>query len=180
MFEQSADENVNVLYHPPELEGPILFSFREKLFFGKKRASVRVESGEWSDRFALDAAGSTGVVECKANEIIYEIAVHNTLTSNSLTKQIMFIPMYVMMNKAPFTIEVQEDRRPGDPWTSIEHNKCIPLWPKTKSDLSKMLRVRTPNDTSASSPFQYNEVQTSLLKMNNKVCGLWNEVETKT
>lgn len=70
---QSADENVNVLYHPPELEGPILFSYREKLFFGKKRASVRVDSGEWSERFALDAAGSTGVVECKANEMIYEV-----------------------------------------------------------------------------------------------------------
>lgn len=70
---QTSDENVNVLYHPPELEGPILFSFREKVFFGKKRASVRVESGEWSDRFALDAAGSTGVVECKSNDMIYEV-----------------------------------------------------------------------------------------------------------
>lgn len=70
---QASDENVNVLYHPPELEGPILFSFREKVFFGKKRASVRVESGEWSDRFALDAAGSTGVVECKSNDMIYEV-----------------------------------------------------------------------------------------------------------
>lgn len=70
---QASDENVNVLYHPPDLEGPILFSFREKVFFGKKRASVRVESGEWSDRFALDAAGSTGVVECKSNEMIYEV-----------------------------------------------------------------------------------------------------------
>ncbi|XP_037042887.1 vacuolar protein sorting-associated protein 13-like, partial [Bradysia coprophila] len=114
---KASDENVNVLYHPPEWEGPILFSFREKVFFGKKRASVRVESGEWSDRFALDAAGSTGVVECKSNEMIYEIAVHNTLTHNSLTKQIMFIPMYVMMNKAPFTIEVQEDRRT---WRSVD------------------------------------------------------------
>lgn len=70
---QTSDESTNVLYHPPELEGPILFSFREKVFFGKKRASVRVESGEWSDRFALDAAGSTGVVECKSNDMIYEV-----------------------------------------------------------------------------------------------------------
>lgn len=70
---QSSDENTNVLYHPPELEGPILFSYREKVFFGKKRASVRVESGEWSEKFALDAAGSTGVVECKHDQAKYEV-----------------------------------------------------------------------------------------------------------
>lgn len=70
---QSSDENTNVLYHPPDLEGPILFSYREKVFFGKKRAAVRIESGEWSDKFALDAAGSTGVVECKYEHVKYEV-----------------------------------------------------------------------------------------------------------
>lgn len=71
---QSSDENVNVLYHPPDLEGPILFSYREKLFFGKKKASLRVENGDWSEKFALDAAGSTGVVECNADEVKYEVS----------------------------------------------------------------------------------------------------------
>lgn len=73
---QSSDENVNVLYHPPDHEGPILFSYREKVFFGKKRAAVRVENGEWSDKFSLDAAGSTGVVECKADGQKYEVIDH--------------------------------------------------------------------------------------------------------
>lgn len=72
-FFQSTDESVNVLYHPPNLEGPILFSYREKVFFGKKRAAVRVETGEWSEKFALDAAGSTGLVECKANDVKYDV-----------------------------------------------------------------------------------------------------------
>lgn len=70
---QAGDESVNVLYHPPDLEGPILFSYREKVFFGKKRAAVRVENGEWSEKFALDAAGSTGLVECKADGVKYEV-----------------------------------------------------------------------------------------------------------
>lgn len=70
---QSTDESVNVLYHPPNWEGPILFSYREKVFFGKKRAAVRVETGDWSEKFALDAAGSTGLVECKANGVKYEV-----------------------------------------------------------------------------------------------------------
>lgn len=76
MIFQSSDENVNVLYHPPDLRGPILFSYREKVFFGKKRAAVRVENGEWSEKFALDAAGSTGLVECNANGATYEVNCH--------------------------------------------------------------------------------------------------------
>lgn len=74
-LEQSSDENVNVLYHPPDYKGPILFSYREKVFFGKKRASLRVENGDWSDKFSLDAAGSTGVVECTADGLKYEVIV---------------------------------------------------------------------------------------------------------
>lgn len=45
------------------------------MFFGKKRAAVRVENGEWSEKFALDAAGSTGLVECKADGFTYEVIV---------------------------------------------------------------------------------------------------------
>lgn len=76
LIRQSSDENVNVLYHPPDHEGPILFSYREKVFFGKKRAALRVENGEWSDKFSLDAAGSTGVVECKSEGQKYEVIDH--------------------------------------------------------------------------------------------------------
>lgn len=71
---QANDENTNILYHPPEYEGPILFSFREKAFFGKKKAAVRVDSGDWSDRFSLDVAGSSGVIECKANGMTYQVS----------------------------------------------------------------------------------------------------------
>ena len=81
----------------------------------------------------------------------------------------MFIPRYVMMNKAPFPIEVQEDRRPADPWVTIEQDECVPLWPKSKSDTCKMLRCKTKCDLNASNPFSYNEVQCSLLKLNSKV-----------
>jgi vacuolar protein sorting-associated protein 13A/C len=73
-FSTQADENTNILYHPPEYEGPILFSFREKAFFGKKKAAIRVDSGEWCDRFSLDVAGSSGVVECKVNGMTYLVS----------------------------------------------------------------------------------------------------------
>lgn len=83
LFPQSTDESVNVLYHPPDLEGPILFSYREKVFFGKKRAAVRVENGDWSEKFALDAAGSTGLVECKADGVKYEVTLKNFKLKNA-------------------------------------------------------------------------------------------------
>lgn len=72
-----------------------------------------------------------------------------------------------MMNKAPFTIEVQEDRRPGDPWIEVQQDQCVPLWPRT--DSSKLLRVKSKDDMNLSSPFKMNEVQCSLLRFNNKV-----------
>lgn len=190
---QSSDENVNVLYHPPDHKGPILFSYREKVFFGKKRASLQVENGEWSDKFSLDAAGSTGVVECKADGVKYDvrslhiyyfyrlsslrssinrltasaqIAVHNTLTHNSLTKQITFMPFYVLLNKAPFTIQVQDDKRPGDRWLNVEPEECAPLWPKSDS---RTLHVRVKDNQTISRPFKFTDVQCSLLKMKNRV-----------
>ena len=50
-----------------------MFSFRSKAFFGKKKAMVRVEDGEWSDKFPIDVAGSKGVVLCKYNGLIYQV-----------------------------------------------------------------------------------------------------------
>lgn len=70
---QTADDHLNVLYHPEHFKGPILFSFRSKVFFGKKKAMIRVEDGEWSDKFSIDVAGSEGVVACKYNGMIYQV-----------------------------------------------------------------------------------------------------------
>lgn len=72
-----------------------------------------------------------------------------------------------MMNKTPFVIEVQEDKRPADPWVQVEPDQCVPLWPKT--DSNRMLRVKAIDDVNISRPFKYTEVQCTLLKMNNKV-----------
>lgn len=83
---------MNVLYHPPDHEGPILFSYRPKVFFGKKRASLRVENGEWSDKFSLDAAGSTGVVECKFESLKYEVNCHFPFPiSRAINRRLIFL-----------------------------------------------------------------------------------------
>lgn len=70
---QTTDDYLNVLYHPEHFKGPILFSFHSKAFFGKKKAMIRVEDGEWSDKFSIDVAGSEGVVACKYNGMTYQV-----------------------------------------------------------------------------------------------------------
>lgn len=120
----------------------MLFSYPGKNFFGKKKTSVRVDSGEWSDKFSMDVAGSSGMVTCPSDNRKYAIAVHNHLTEYSLTKTLTLLPYYVMVNKAAFDIEVQESSRPSDPWISIPANTVRPLWPKT--DLNQVRSAPLP------------------------------------
>jgi vacuolar protein sorting-associated protein 13A/C len=166
-FPKASDENTNLLYHPPEYDGPILFSFREKAFFGKKKAAIRVDTGEWCDRFSLDVAGSAGVVICKSNDMIYQIGVHNTLTHNSLTKQIVFMPYYVLINRSSFVIEVQEEKRSEDTWIKVEPDACVPFWPKIEK--SELLLVKVGDTEEITAPFNFTEVQCTLLPLKNKV-----------
>ncbi|KAF7282566.1 hypothetical protein GWI33_002356 [Rhynchophorus ferrugineus] len=168
---KSSDENLNVLHHPANFKGPILFSFNAKNFFGKKKASIRVESGTWSDKFSLDVAGSSGVVQCKANDRLYQIGVHNQLTYNNLTKQVTFTPYYIVINEAPFIIECQESDRPADPWVKIEPKSCTALWPQSEME-DKLLRLRIAGTEEISAPFLYTESHTTLLKLNNKYGGV--------
>lgn len=71
------DETGNVIFHPKDYKEPILFSFRAKNFFGKKKAAIRVEFGEWSDKFSLDVPGSSGVVICKHEGRMYQVRISN-------------------------------------------------------------------------------------------------------
>ena len=70
---QQIEETTNVIYHPENFRGPVLFSFRDKSFSGEKKASVKVEDGEWSDLFSLDDVGSSGVVSCTCGDTTYQV-----------------------------------------------------------------------------------------------------------
>ncbi|CAH1965913.1 unnamed protein product [Acanthoscelides obtectus] len=168
---KSTDESMNILHHPPDFKGPILFSFSAKNFFGKKKACVKVEGGEWSDRFSLDTAGSSGVIACKTEGVFYQIGVNNQLTYNSLTKQVTFTPFYVIINNAPYTIECQESDRPADHWTVVGPKSCTALWPKTVNE-DKLLRLRIDGTDEISAPFLYTESHNTLLRLDNKYGGM--------
>ncbi|KAK9299462.1 hypothetical protein QLX08_007488 [Tetragonisca angustula] len=168
---KSGEDYLNVLYHPENFKGPILFSFRSKVFFGKKKAMIRVEDGEWSDKFPIDVAGSEGVVVCKYNGLTYQIGVHNQLTYNSLTKQITFTPYYVLINNSDYLIECQEGNRPADPVIKVPPRECTALWPRSDYE-QKTLSARIAGNPEKTAPFIYTESHTTLLKLNNKYGGI--------
>jgi len=72
--EQAEDhKDTTALIHPPS-QNPVLFSFRGKSFFTKKKAVVRVEGeSDWSTKFPVDVAGSCGSVTCKSPMMEYEV-----------------------------------------------------------------------------------------------------------
>lgn len=77
------------------------------------------------------------------------------------------MPFYMAINRTPFTIQVQETNRPGDPWIVIEPEQCVPLWPKSDK---KTLHVRAGDDgETVTRPFKLDEAQCTLLKMKNRV-----------
>jgi len=167
---KAMDDYMNIMYHPDNFRGPILFSFRSKAFFSKKKAVIRIEDGPWSNKFSIDVAGSQGVVACKHNGMIYQIGVHNQLTYNSLTKQITFTPYYILINNADFLIECQEnDGRIDDELIKVPPGECVPLWPRSEHKTLKAKVADLPEKTPA---FTYNESQMTLLKLNNKYGGI--------
>ncbi|XP_011301984.1 vacuolar protein sorting-associated protein 13C isoform X2 [Fopius arisanus] len=168
---KSSEDQLNVMYHPEHYRGPILFSFRSKAFFGKKKAMVRVEDGDWSEKFPIDVAGSKGVVVCRYNGINYRIGVHNQLTYNSLTKQITFTPYYVLINNARYLIECQEASRPASSITRVPPGECVALWPESEQE-RKLLVAKVGGHSEKTAPFVFTEVHTTLLKLDNKYGGL--------
>ncbi|KAJ8937448.1 hypothetical protein NQ314_011837 [Rhamnusium bicolor] len=156
---------------PAPFQRPHSLFFQLEEFLRQKKASIRVESGEWSDKFSMDAAGSAGMVTCKANDRIYQIGIHNQLTYNNLTKQVTFMPYYVIINNAPFPIECQENDRPADHWTKVEPESCSALWPRSELE-DKLLKIRVNETEEVSAPFLYTESHTTLLRLNNKYGGI--------
>ncbi|XP_073984515.1 vacuolar protein sorting 13C isoform X2 [Rhodnius prolixus] len=162
---RQADETNNVLYHPENFKGPIMFTFKGKSFYAKKKSQIKVEDSSWSEKFSLDVAGSSGVVKCETNTMKYQIGISIHLTSTALTKQITFTPYYVLINNFPLAIEYQEVGRPNVQWIKLESKECAPFWPCSKHNEGLNVRIA---GTSETVKFPYDRGHNSLLKLHNK------------
>lgn len=153
-----------ILHHPDR--NPILFSFRGKSFFAKKKAVVRVEGkSDWSSKFPVDVAGSCGSVTCKSPSTDFEIGVEIVLTGWGLTRKIIFTPRYYLINQCGYIVEVTEADK-VESKLKIPPNKCVPFWPKSQS---AQLFVRIDHTNEFSKKFSYAKSDEILLQLMNKV-----------
>ena len=60
-----------------------------------------------------------------------QIGVHIQLTHSTLTKQVVFMPYYVIVNNASYIIECQEADRPADPWVKVNGVNERQMFPNT-------------------------------------------------
>jgi len=171
LYYMAMDGHSNILCHQEDFKGPILFSFRSKAFFGKKKAIIRVGTGKWSNKFSIDVAGSQGVVTCHYDGKIYQIGVHNQLTRNSLTKQITFTPYYILINNADFLIECHENdgRIDDQSMIKVPPGECVGLWPQSEHKILKAKIADQPEETPA---FTYSDCHSTLLRLDNQYGGI--------
>ncbi|CAL1260765.1 unnamed protein product [Larinioides sclopetarius] len=165
----ASGEDDNIIYHPPEIN-PVLFSFKAKAFFAKKKASLKIGESEWTDKFSLDAVGSSGTVIAKTKDgRTYGIGVQIKLSQAGLTKMIIFTPYYLLVNNCDKEIEVMEINS-SEEWIKIPSNECSRFWPK---DTNKAQMVaRYVGESQQTLPFSFKEVHRTLMSLKTKDGGI--------
>ncbi|XP_037079408.1 vacuolar protein sorting-associated protein 13-like [Pollicipes pollicipes] len=167
-LDESVNETSNLIYHPETFLEPVLFSFKPSSFFSKKKAAVRVEDSEWSDKFSLDTVGSGGTVTCATHNWDYGISVQIQLSQSGLTRQVYLLPSVVLANSAPFAIQVHEPA-PEEDWITVPANTSQPFWPR---DRAKELRCRVADTSEETTYFSYKSTNTCLLHLSNTYGGI--------
>lgn len=156
--------------HPADHDDIILFSFKSKSIFSKKKACLQVADSDWSDKFSLDTVGSSGTITCKNKASgTYEIGVNIRLSSSGLTKIVTFTPYYMLINTSELIFLVQEKTDDPSGWIEIQPQQCLPFWPLT----SKMeMRAKVKDTNEETSLFPMNKPHSTLLKLENQYGGI--------
>lgn len=157
--------------HPATFDGPVLFSYRSKTLFTKKKAAIKIFNSEWSERFSLDAVGSSGTIVAKSKEgYSYLLSVGITLSATGLTRIVTFTPYYLVLNNCKSTVEIKEYTE-NSLWMKILPGACVPFWPKEVQRLELLARYADTEECTV--PFSCKETNSVLLKLANKKGGLY-------
>ncbi|KAG8191289.1 hypothetical protein JTE90_003297 [Oedothorax gibbosus] len=175
-------EDENIIKHPAAVN-PVMFSFKARAFFAKKKASLKIGDSEWSNKFSLDAVGSSGTVMTHTKDgRTYGIGVQIKLSQAGLTKIVIFTPFYLLINNSDKEIEVLEVN--GDKeWLKIQckeevpsgstsetSTNCTRFWPKDTSKAEMVARYTGSKEQTK--PFSFKEVHHTLLSLNSKEGGI--------
>ncbi|KAK7482167.1 hypothetical protein BaRGS_00026632, partial [Batillaria attramentaria] len=131
---RGSDQDIPV-EHSPDMDQLILFSFESKSrsrSAGRKKAHLKIQDLDWSDKFSMDTVGSSGTVQCKSKSQTAEVGVSIVLSSSGLTKIVTFTPFYMFLNKAEIAILVTE---PGDEnWQEVSPGQAHTTLLKLKNE----------------------------------------------
>lgn len=157
--------------HPATSEEPVLFSYRSKTLFTKKKAAIKIFNSDWSERFSLDAVGSSGTIVAKSKDgRSYLLSVGITLSATGLTRIVTFTPYYFILNNCKTAIEVKEYSENTE-WIQVEAGACVALWPKEVQKLELFAKYAKTEECSV--PFSCKETNFVLLKIPNKKGGMY-------
>ncbi|XP_071825694.1 intermembrane lipid transfer protein VPS13A-like isoform X3 [Apostichopus japonicus] len=172
-YKGTSDE---VFEHPAEKQEPIMFAYptSKSIAPGKNKIQVKCSDSQWSDKFSLDAVGSTGFISCKTKEKEFEakgegiaipkkysLGVQIQLSYLSYTKMVLLTPRYLVVNETDGDICVSE---PHGQTYDVEQHGCKPFWPIDKKDLSEMF-VKKKGGKDVSLPFTYGKPHTTVLRL---------------
>ncbi|CAH0394024.1 unnamed protein product [Bemisia tabaci] len=169
---RSSEECAKTIYHPASFKQPIMFS-REKSFFNKTKASVKINNGEWCDKFLLDVAGNVGMLTCTVKGVTYQIGVHIKMMSNSLTKLVTFTPYYVIINKCWFDINFRQVLKGNEySWEKVESKTCHSFWPHQSKHTSTDMILRVDGTEETTTAFSFTKIMNNLLRLENSYGGI--------
>lgn len=173
MLTYRSDAPSNYVVHEEGNGEAVMFSFKSKAFFGKKKVTVKVEDSEFSEKFSLDVVGSSGSVSCKSPSRTYQVGVDIQLGNSGLTKIVVFTPFYKILNKAPFDLEVMEAEFPHAEWFTVLSGECIGWWPIGNG---RRIHVRIRGTSEMTAALRYDQPLSTLLYIPNKYGGISAEV----
>ncbi|TGZ65764.1 hypothetical protein CRM22_005684 [Opisthorchis felineus] len=181
-YKSTEDMEVN---HPASFQGALLFSSLAKSVFGKRKASVKMDDSNWSDKFSLDTVGSSGRVNCKTKQKwSYEIGVKIDLSSSGLTKIVTLMPYFMLVNKSGIDLECNEvddttgdDRSSIGKWIRVPAGEAVPFWPRATTSKKMLLRCRITEHL-VTNVFPFYESHSILMKLPGKYAGVFIEVQT--
>lgn len=68
----------------------LLFDFKD--ITKKNRVKMMIREGQWSTPFSIDAAGTTGMIQCKDNRKTNTFLMRVTMSDSSRAKLVTFAP----------------------------------------------------------------------------------------
>ena len=142
------------IFNIPEDE-ILLFDFKDPL--KKNKVEMSIKDGQWSTPFSIDAAGTTGMIQCKDRRRTNTFLMRVTMSDASRAKLVTFAPFLSVANQLDETISIAEWNKmikndAAYHWKNIEPTKSTAIFPSYGSDKQLCFMIKT-SDNYKSKPF---------------------------